>query len=593
METIDCCAAEALASLAPPPKMLLSEWIEGNVYLPEGVSGLPGRVRLWPFQREIADAIGDPRIERVTLVKPVRVGFTTLLTGALASYVANEPAPILSLLPTESDCRGYVVDDLEPIFEHSPALEGLLTGDVPEGGRNTLLSRRFPGGSLKVVAAKAPRNLRRHNVRVLFMDEVDGMAPSAEGSPIDLAERRTLSFPDRKIVLGSTPVLLETSNVLRAWEKSDQRVFEVPCPECGAFNEIEWANIEWPDSAPEEAAYRCPHCEALIDERHKVGMVNRGRFRALMPAVPGHAGFRLNILVSPHANASWGKLAKEWIEAKDDPLTLQPFINTYLAQGWRGGGDELDDAVLLGRAEAFGLDAIPAEVLAITVGVDVQDDRLEAAFWGWAEDGTAFALGHSVIYGDYDDELTWAELDAAISSTWRHPLGGRIGVDAVAVDSSDGDHRNHVYGFCFPRRKVFAIKGDEGNRPPIEASKGKVKGRGRLFIVGVDTIKRQILKRAAKGRSVRFSEDLAPVWFEQFTSERAVTKYNKGRPFLVFERMTGRRAEALDASVYAWAVRHTFTPNWDVRQRTLVQDGFANMEPRLRTRGVRSKGIET
>ena len=44
---------------------------------------LPGRVRLWPYQREIADAISDPLIERVTLVKPVRVGFTTLLTGAI------------------------------------------------------------------------------------------------------------------------------------------------------------------------------------------------------------------------------------------------------------------------------------------------------------------------------------------------------------------------------------------------------------------------------------------------------------------------------------------------------------------------------
>jgi phage terminase large subunit GpA-like protein len=74
----------------------LSTWIEGNIRLPEGVSALPGPVRLWPYQVGIADAISDPAIERVTLVKPVRVGFTTLLTGALASYVANEPLPSCS-----------------------------------------------------------------------------------------------------------------------------------------------------------------------------------------------------------------------------------------------------------------------------------------------------------------------------------------------------------------------------------------------------------------------------------------------------------------------------------------------------------------
>jgi hypothetical protein len=34
------------------------------------VSASPGPVRLWPYQRAIADAIADPLIERITLVKP-------------------------------------------------------------------------------------------------------------------------------------------------------------------------------------------------------------------------------------------------------------------------------------------------------------------------------------------------------------------------------------------------------------------------------------------------------------------------------------------------------------------------------------------
>lgn len=65
---------------------------------------------------------------------------------------------------------------------------------------------RLPGGSLKIIAAKSPRNLRRHNVRILLMDEVDAMEAGVEGSPITLAERRTLSFANRKIILGSTPM---------------------------------------------------------------------------------------------------------------------------------------------------------------------------------------------------------------------------------------------------------------------------------------------------------------------------------------------------------------------------------------------------
>jgi phage terminase large subunit GpA-like protein len=165
--------ARALRSLIPPPRLRLSEWIERNIHLPADLSALPGPVRLWPYQRAIADAISDPEVERVTLVKAARLGFTTLLTGTIGAYVANEPCPVLALLPVESDCRDFVVSDIEPIFAASPALRGLLGDDQEEGERESLLHRRFPGGSLKAVAARAPRNLRRHTARVLLVDEAD------------------------------------------------------------------------------------------------------------------------------------------------------------------------------------------------------------------------------------------------------------------------------------------------------------------------------------------------------------------------------------------------------------------------------------
>jgi phage terminase large subunit GpA-like protein len=175
--------SRALHSLIPPPRLRLSDWIEQNIVLAEGVSALPGRVRLWPYQREIADAISDPLIERVTLVKGVRLGFTTLLTGTIGAYVANEPAAILLLLPTDADCRDYVVSELEPICDATPALRGTLASDADEGGRNTLTSKRFAGGSLRVIAARAPRNLRRITARILLIDEADAMEVTAEGNP--------------------------------------------------------------------------------------------------------------------------------------------------------------------------------------------------------------------------------------------------------------------------------------------------------------------------------------------------------------------------------------------------------------------------
>ena len=59
----------ALASLIPPERLPLSAWIAASVRLPQGTTAVPGPMRLWPYQRAIADSIGNPEVERVTLVQ--------------------------------------------------------------------------------------------------------------------------------------------------------------------------------------------------------------------------------------------------------------------------------------------------------------------------------------------------------------------------------------------------------------------------------------------------------------------------------------------------------------------------------------------
>lgn len=560
-----------MRALIPPPRTKLSEWIEKEIVLPDDVSALPGPVKLYPFQKGIADAISDPLITRVSVLKSARVGYTTLLVGAIANHVVNDPAPILAVLPTEDDCRRLVVADIEPTFAASPALAATLSGDQQENNRNTMLSRRFAGGSLKVVAAKAPRNLRAHNTRILILDEVDEMENGAQGSPIVLAEKRTMSFPDRKIVLGSTPIYEETSHVIRAYSRSDKRVYEVPCPECGDHHEIQWKDIQWPEGKPEEAHWCCPSCGSVVEEKHKNRMVEAGRWRATQPQVIGHAGFKLNALISPLTNAAWGELAKEFLAVKSDPVELQGFVNTVLGEGWKETGEELDDTALAARAERFDLDMLPAEVLAITAGIDVQrKDRLEITFIGWDPDGTAYALGHRIIWGAPTDNETWRELDEMLKQRFPHPLGGTLAIDAAAIDSGDGETMEAVYAFAFPRynRKIVAIKGVSGTRPWIERSRQKIKG-GWLWIVGTDGLKSHLTARLSRGNTLRFSDSLPASWYEQIASERIIVRYRRGQPERRFERIPGRLAEALDCTVYAFAVKQLLNINWSSREEQL------------------------
>lgn len=534
----------------------LANWIEANVCLPQSTAE-PGPMRLYPYQRGIADAMADPAIERVSVLKSARIGYTATLTAAIAHYVVRDPASVLVLMPTEADCRDFMVSDVEPLFADSPAITDALPMPRPgRSDRNTLLHRLFAGGSLKIVAGKAPRNLRRHTCRILLIDEADAIEVSAEGDPITLAERRTMSFANRKIICGSTPLDEATSHVSRLYGQSDQRIWEMPCPSCKAFAELAWPAIEWPVGEPARAAWRCPKCLDLIPERHKPRMLLRGRWRALRPEVKDHAGFKINALASLLPAAAWGKLAAEFERAKLDEATLKVFVNTVLGEPWREPADEVDEASLVNRVEPFDLEHMPAEVLAITMGIDSQDDRFEITTTGHARDGALYVLAHDVLWGSPLDDDTLAALDGHLRQRWRHPRGGTIGVDAAVVDAGDGGHYDGILAFCHPRigRKVLAGKGVAGfARAAIQRAKLK---RGRpLFLIGVDGLKTQLFARLARGQTVRFGRALPPEYFEQLASERRVIRRVGGKPVARFERKPGMKAEGLDATVYALAAR--------------------------------------
>src|SRR3954454_25338828 len=104
------------ALLEPPPELRLSEWAERNIVLPEGSRARPGGYRNWPYMVEILDAMGDPEVERVTIIKSARMGYTKSLMVSMAAFAANDPSPIILLDLTDDDARVIVVDEVEAIF---------------------------------------------------------------------------------------------------------------------------------------------------------------------------------------------------------------------------------------------------------------------------------------------------------------------------------------------------------------------------------------------------------------------------------------------------------------------------------------------
>lgn len=550
-------------------------WIEQTIHLPLGLSAEPGRITLAPYLAEVAASMVDPAVERLTIMKSARIGYSTVLSSLVAWHMTQDPAPILAVLPAELDARNFIID-IESIFEISPKLAGKLPmpSNIDRLARNSLLFRRGKNGaSLRLVGATSPRNLRAITARVLLIDEADALLDTAEGDAIGLATARTFTYPDRRIIVGGTPLLESTSHVGREYAASDMRVFEVACPHCAGWFEITWSCIAWPDDHPEQAYCVCPSCGGVIEESRKAGLVRAGRWRPTrLDADPRRRGYRINSLVSSLHNAGWGKLAQEWLGVRDDESQRRVFQNVVLGLPWGEQADEVDESALMRRIEPFSLDAIPREVLALTLGCDVQHDRLEVTLCGWGRDSTCYILSHQVLWGATDeaDAEVWRELDHLLKMRWPHPAGGALRIDSAAIDGSDGGRMDIVVGFCAPRlgKRIFAVKGAPGfARASITRS--KIKGKP-LFIVGVDAIKARLFDKLAKGRGIRFSNTLPAEFFEQLCSEVRVVRVVRGRPTARFERKPGaRNAESLDCVTYAHAAFAALHLNFDLRQDEL------------------------
>lgn len=76
---------------------------------------------------------------------------------------------------------------------------------------------------------------------------------------------RTMTFRDRKIIAGSTPVF-DYGPATRLYDKSDKRIYECLCPSCNEYSEIHWKDIRWNEGDPDSAHWVCPNIEELDRE---------------------------------------------------------------------------------------------------------------------------------------------------------------------------------------------------------------------------------------------------------------------------------------------------------------------------------------
>ena len=580
----------------PPTQLTVDEWADAYRKLSPESSAEAGQwhTSRLPFQREIMKTLNDPNVEEIVFMKSAQVGATEIILNIIGFYIHQEPTSILCLQPTLSMAQTFSKDRLAPMLRDTPVLKNKVKDPRTRDAENTTLHKKFNGGHITIVGANSASGLASRPIRIVLCDEVDRYPISAgtEGDPIKLATKRTTTFYNRKIIMVSTPTIKTVSRIEKAFNKSDQRYFHVPCPECHVKQKLEWANLNFDKENPENAAMTCSSCGSVIPEIKKQWMLKNGEWVA-ENTNSRVAGFHISELYSPFRR--WSELVEDFLEAKQSPEMLQTFINTSLGECWEEQGEEIEADGLMARRENYNEKLIPEGILVVTAGVDIQSDRIEIQTIGFGKNYEAWVIQYKIIFGDPSLEETWEELDDFLQTVYKNENGQKFKITATCVDSG-GHHTAEVYKFTKARtsEQIFAVKGSSQAHQPI-ASKIRFVGRTKapLIMCGTDTAKEWIMSRLnlKDDRLIHFSNNLDEEYFKQLTSEKRITKKSHGKEYLVW-KATRKRNEGLDTFVYALCAVTFLTPQWKKIEKNIkIKDTKPKemVEKAVPTRQLRSK----
>lgn len=558
----------------------VSEWADQERRLVSETAAEAGfwRTARAPYQREPMDAFSDPDVRMITLCTATQVGKTEILLNMVGQTIDDAPAPTMIVLPRDEDAKGWaeqrvkaMVNACDSLRRHTTGLENDLAGKI----------YYFDKMFVKFAGANSPADLASTPCKNVLMDEVEKypIFSGRESAPPKLAEERTRTFPDRKIVQASTP-RLESGYIWTALGRSDWRRWWVPCARCGVYQPMTFrpdekmgtGALRWEKGATvddirekrSEVWYQCGTCAGRIETTERMEMLKAGVWVPKgLTCVGGqirgktrqkyHRGYHLSALCSVWVE--WESIVAEFLEAKGKREELMGFVNSVLAEPWIETSEERVVLDPLKRQERYA-GYVPTGVLLITCGIDVQDDRIECEVVGWGMGEESWNIDYFVWYGNPALDEIWENVSTLKARTFKRVDGIEMKICAMAIDSG-GHHTQQVYKYVRPRQvdHVWAIKGGSEISPRILSGKAKTNvGQVVLWLIGTQVAKDLIYTRLRLDQVgpgfCHFPESRDKEYFDGLTAERVQIAYRKG--FMVRTYVKTGANEPLDCRVYSY-----------------------------------------
>ena len=419
---------------APRERISLSDWCAREIHLPAETGPTPGLIDLdrFPYMREPIDAADDPEVERIVFCTATQIGKTTFLQCILAALSVLRPAPAMLCAP-DQDATKKVRDKFYRLCDASPALRER----VPVHHLRNMSEIDFGRSLCHLAWTGNPQRVAGESCRVVLVTECDrSHRATHEGAVHKLIGERVKAWHNFLIVLEGTPTD-ENSVIVGEYEKSDQRRYLVLCPRCGHYQPLRFfvhregeykgcggvAGLKtddgkWlmPDEVEQAAYYLCEK-GCRIEPREKDEMVQRGKWcpkgcevnaEGEITGTPDrsrrHTGFgEIGSLYSP--TISIGRMAREYLDSRDDEKEFQSFINNWCGLRYTPRTKTPRAFELFQRLRgSHPRGTVPPGALFLTAGVDVHDENTHWIVRAWGEGCTSWLVDWGVCPVQTDDQ---------------------------------------------------------------------------------------------------------------------------------------------------------------------------------------------
>lgn len=505
-----------------------------------------------------------------TLTAEVFVGATLHLMGQGVFYV----------MPTIEMAGIWVLTKWNKFVAGSKALSRLFPREKSSRDKtNRMLykERNDGAGHLRIAGANSANSLASTSYRYQVHDELGKWEDNEYGDPEDQADMRSQSWgPWAKKFKISTPGVRGICRITKNWERSNKQKYHLRCPHCDHKHALEWDNFKqslYEGMNFSDAHFFCPECGAIIEHHHKEGMLKASLSDpdAWVPENPGSSieGFYVWLAYSPLQN--WAYIAERYFKALGDPRAEQTFMNEVIGLPYEQKGEAPPWEELHRRAienpEGLPQGIVPYGFPLLTIGIDVQGNRVEWKLKAWGPELRRYTVQHGLIEGHISEQDTRDALDILMKREWKNQAGRTFPADLVAIDANFETNEVKDWASRYPESRVITIKGaKEYTAPPLALVKEERRNSGKIrrfqkrhYLIGVSGMKASLYKNLEKTDPLErgycgFANDLETDYFKQLCSEKRVTETDKNNhTTMKWVRLPDVRNEILDMDIYGEA----------------------------------------